>query len=132
MAFSNSALANQDGPVSYDELKGQLALHTETVKNNAGEVIAGAVIGFIAGAIAAEALDLQISRGDHRDRRNGRWNPPRRTPPRPQVVCYAQNTRGMVFRAYGYVAQQAQRQALNLCYANSFACRPMGCKINGR
>lgn len=67
-----------------------------------------------------------------------RPNPPRPRPPRPlpprpvppsnEVVCYAQNTRGEVFRAFGWNRFIVQERAMDKCEAVSRSCRPLGCR----
>lgn len=145
----------EDGPMSFEELAPKLNIGAQQIgRSNKGDVVAGVVIGLIAGAIAAEALDSKIDArqreynrpgrgGDdwggrpHRPGRPGRpgpgYPPSRPLPPPPpaQVVCYAQAPYGQVFRAFGYNARITQNQALMNCSQFSFGCRPAGCQIVG-
>nr|HRO68168.1 hypothetical protein [Pseudobdellovibrionaceae bacterium] len=113
----------EEGPMSNEELLSKIDIGAMQIgRSNKGEVVAGAIIGLIAGAIAAEALDSKIdARYRDNDRHNGGWNrphrpnrpgfPPRPSPrpqPRPQVACYAQSPRGQVFRVLGFNARIAQ------------------------
>jgi hypothetical protein len=50
--------------------------------------------------------------------------------PQPQTVCFAQNNRGVVFRASGWGNQwQIQQEAVRVCRIQSRGpCRPLGCR----
>lgn len=98
----------EEGAMSID---GFNALDTEVeLKGRNEAAIIGGIIGGIIGAIAADQFDR-----DHHNR--GR-----------QVVCYAQNRRGEVFRVIGSNARLAQNLALDKCERRSLRCRPMGCQ----
>ena len=86
-------------------------------KSRGDDVVAGIIIGGIIGLIAADALD----RDDHYHHRPHR--------PHRQVVCYAQNARGQMFRAYGRRARPVQDAAMNKCFNHSRRCRPAGCQV---
>src|SRR5689334_6380567 len=45
-----------------------------------------------------------------------------------EVICFAQNRRGMTFRAVGFYPPAVQRRALDACYSYSWACRALGCR----
>lgn len=45
-----------------------------------------------------------------------------------EYTCYAQNARGMVFRATDDTPRRAQRQAMDKCYSISRFCDPAGCE----
>lgn len=79
---------------------------------NNRDVVIGIIIGGIIGAIAADAFEDQ-----HRPRR-----------PHADVICYARNARGQIFRAIGQRPRQVQDRALIKCERNSYRCRPMGCE----
>ncbi|MBX3040429.1 MAG: hypothetical protein KF789_06940 [Bdellovibrionaceae bacterium] len=144
----------EEGPMSFEELAPKIdAGALQIGRSNKGDIVAGVVIGLIAGAIAAEALDSQIDARNRDYNRPGQdWNRPGRPgrpggrpghgggyyppqpPPRPQprqVVCYAQAPYGQVFRTFGYNAQATQRQAVMKCAQFSYGCRPAGCQIVG-
>lgn len=161
LALAPASAVAQGEVVDHQELAGKLSLFSQPAKrSNSGDVVAGAIIGLIAGAIAAEAMDRRIDqgyyhqepprrgghdygrggydggRGDYgRGGRGGRgdWGRGggRRHNPRPQVICYAQSPYGQIFRARGFRAQQAQHEAMNTCFRNSFNCRPLGCEHAG-
>lgn len=44
-----------------------------------------------------------------------------------EVICYAQNSQGLVFRTAGNSAQRAQNHAMNTCSEYRKICEPLGC-----
>ncbi|MEC9282721.1 MAG: hypothetical protein VX642_08405 [Bdellovibrionota bacterium] len=75
-----------------------------------------------------------------------RYNPPRREPPRhrprprprppryTEVMCVAENGRGLRFRGYAYRPFRAEAKALRQCERASYrprSCRILGCRVTG-
>lgn len=100
----------------------------------------------------AESLEVDISAGlqgeAKRPPRNRppRYNPPRRRPPRhrprprprppryTEVMCVAENGRGLRFRGYAYRPFRAEAKALRQCERASYrprSCRIVGCRVTG-
>ncbi len=44
-----------------------------------------------------------------------------------EATCYAQNSRGLVFRVVGSSAQRAQNHAITKCFSYRSVCEPLGC-----
>jgi len=94
--------------------------------------LGGASLSAEASAPSEQGDTLQSFRpGPGRPGRPGRPNPGR--PPRPMMkVCFADNARGVVFRASGHAYDQyVQEDAMRQCEYNSFnpySCRPLGCR----
>lgn len=82
-----------------------------------GDVAAGAIIGGVIGGIIGGA----IGGGRHPHP----MPPPHGGPGYPgdrQVVCYARNARGQVFRAFGWGERRTQNEALSKCERTSEYC----------
>lgn len=52
----------------------------------------------------------------------------RRNRRRGRVACFAENRRGRLFRAVGYIPRRVQRRAMDICFSRSAQCRPLGCR----
>lgn len=70
------------------------------------------------------------NRGPDRGGPRGPGGPGHRPPPpsRRPVICYAQNRRRQIFEGRGYDGREAQRRAMDQCYAYSRNCAPAGCQ----
>lgn len=91
--------------------------HEDRTTRGRGDDFARDLIGGIIGAIADQAFERDHARRGYRG----------------QVVCYAQNRRGEMFRASAPRARMAQMRAMNKCEDSSRwgRCRPMGCQSRG-
>lgn len=116
------------GPVPMEELA-PIAIPMEVEKARGEDILIGIIVGGIIGAIAADAFDQR----NHRPNRD--------------IVCFAQNRYGEVFRSFGRNARVVQNHAIDRCeyntpsygygrhgrygrppqYGRSY-CQPMGCR----
>jgi hypothetical protein len=134
MAFAQNQNVNADdqiieleqGAIS-PEAAAALTPPVMQLNRDRGAEIVGGIIGII-GAIAADQIDRD--HGGHNGPGHGgpgHGGPGHGGGHNSDVICYARDGRGNVYRAAGPNARRVQERAMDKCERNARFCRPQGC-----
>ena len=115
------------GAMPYDEaqaLQQEMQLNRDHRRNRSDRDRGAEIIGGIIGGIIDNAINDRDGRPGHG---GPGWGGPGHGFDR-EVVCYARDARGNLYRAIGPNPRRVQDRALDKCERNARFCRPQGCQ----